>query len=54
MEKTLSEFVHGQNVIRYLRQLRTAPDVLSRGVLMSLLAEERASARVHGWSHLRG
>lgn len=54
MEKALDEFVHGQNVTRYLRQLRAAPDPRSRGVLMSLLAEERVSARANGWSALHG
>ena len=54
MEQTLEEFVHCQNVNRYVRQLRVAPDPSSRGVLMSLLAEERVHARSNGWNPLLG
>lgn len=49
MGKSLHEFVHRQNVIRYLSLLRAAPEARVYGLLTSLLAEERASARVNGW-----
>lgn len=54
MDKALNEFVHHQNVAFYTRQLRAAPDALSRGMLMTLLAEERTRARSNGWNPLNG
>ncbi len=54
MNKTLDEFVHHQNVATYTRQLRAAPDAVSRGMLMTLLAEERSRARSNGWNPLQG
>lgn len=54
MEKTRDEFLHRINVANYTRQLRAGPDAPRRKVLMSLLAEEGARAKLHGWFPLLG
>lgn len=54
MNTALDEFVHHQNVAAYTRQLRAAPDAHCRGMLMTLLAEERSRARSNGWNPLQG
>lgn len=53
MDKALDEFLHRQNVAHFTRQLRSAPDSQRRGMLMSLLAEERRRARKNGWEPLQ-
>lgn len=54
MEKSRDEFLHRTNVANYTRQLRGATDASRRKVLMSLLAEEGARAKLHGWFPLLG
>lgn len=49
MKKSRAEFVHRRNVANYTQLLREAPDAGRRKVLMSLLDEEAAAARVNGW-----
>lgn len=54
MERSRDEFLHRSNVANYMRQLRACPDAPRRKVLMSLLAEEGARAKLHGWFPLLG
>ena len=54
LEKSRDEFLHRSNVTNYTRQLRAGPDASRRKVLMSLLAEEGARAKLHGWFPLLG
>ncbi len=49
MAKSRDEFIHHWNVANYTRQLRLAPDVQRRDMLIVLLAEERARGRDNGW-----
>ena len=53
MDKALNEFVHHQNVAHFTRQLLAAPDIQRRGILITLLAEERFKARSNGWNPLQ-
>jgi hypothetical protein len=50
MEHSRDEFLHACNVAHYTRLLRDAPDAARRKVLISLLEEERAKARIKGWA----
>lgn len=50
--ETTEEFVHRQNVRRYIRQLAAAADKTRRKQLMALLAEERARSKAQGWTPL--
>ncbi len=54
MGKSHSEYLHRQNVANYTRMLRDAPDGQRRKILMTLLAEESAAAKVNGWLPLQG
>lgn len=54
LEKSRDEFMHRTNVANYTRLLRAAPDASRRKVLMSLLAEEGARAKLHGWFPMIG
>ncbi len=49
MDRFRDEFIHRRNVVHYTRMLRAAPDSAHRRVLMDLLAEEGASAKLNGW-----
>lgn len=54
MEKTQAEYIHRCNVAHYTRMLRVAPNAPRRKVLMILLAEESAIAKVNGWLPMLG
>ncbi len=49
MDRVRDEFIHRCNVSNYKRMLRVAPDAANRKVLTTLLAEERANAKLNGW-----
>jgi len=48
MRQSTDEFIHASNMLRYMRQLRQAPDPVTRKTRMSLLAEETAKAKAAG------
>ncbi len=55
MNPSTEEFLHIQNVTKYTRLLRDAPDEeVSRKMLMDLLAEEAAKARAADWMPMLG
>ena len=49
MEKSRARFIHDQNVANYTRLLGEATDTVRRQLLVTLLREELAAARAHGW-----
>ena len=54
MAMSTQEFVYRRNVVNYMRQLRDAGDDDRRKLLLTLLAEEAAKARLAGWMPLIG
>ena len=50
MERARNEFLHRLNVAKYRRLLGERPDAARHKMLITLLGEETAAAKVHGWS----
>ena len=49
MKRQMDEFIHHCNLANYRRMLDDAPEGPRRKVLVSLLADECASAQANGW-----